>query len=1199
MKGAFGDTTIAIQQTAAAIRIARVTGLELNEVVDSLTASARSFGVDIGEIGDNALGIQERFGVLAKETIKGVADLAPVAQDVGLSMRQTFALLGVAQQASGRSGASISEAFGRILPSLQQNGLAIVNLYRTLPQLAAGYNRVATAAGRGQMGVVLDQLIRDWDRLDKVQQNEIITMLGGRREAQALISVLQNNGRYVKEVSGAYQDAGKTQAYFADLQETVAQRLSRLRAVFQSLGEALFRAGIADAFTDILTVGGGLVEFVSVIVRAFARFNEMTGGTAGRIVFLTGAVLGLSKALRALAEADALKGVVGLASNVLGGGKAGIGLAGRAEALSALEGGAGRVGIAAAGARGALFGGAAAAGTEGAAGAGALGLLGINPVTGLLVVGAAGALTYASAIDRYRKASAARLKRFGDQEKYSDKSLQDIAAEHESFWTSLHNTILGSTSASDDAKAALRVRQARGSLNQFTAAADTGLFSKGGATGALKQGDVAKAVGRGNLIRTLGDTGLYLGAGGTADRPITDEQIAAFEKAAKNGVEGAKAALDAILKLQKSTTRGRQLLDEALRNARAQRSTADQTAYTTATDGGEAPIMQDADTLKSAFSSGQITAGRYLSGLQGFIDTLHDIERRGGGTLPTEQRKQLIDLVGQQKSVVSDLAKQSYELATNLANASGTATPESNIGRAVDLLRNSKFTNRADRFKIAQDIVGFSKEMLQTRVAAADSAQEALQILQTGLAIPEDARIALIQEQITDLNPAIATFLEGWTHGNQQLLESTSHQLAVAIAGGQTAYEAIVTMLNSQRRVIAQQIAVIERQANATGVGGGVGASFNQLYADLAAIDTQLANLPSAADINAGVGAPTQVQGTAQDTKDAQEKARQERIAILRSRAELNKARHVGDPVRQAQDELDAANESLRIAREGGKEVEINQQLLAVAQAEEGLRQARIQARQAQIDLLKAQAERDPVKTAQLELDAAREAVANARGVTERTEALARQVRAEHAMQDVMRDAFAAQQELVAAVAEATGDMVAAAQARYATALNALNTAIAEGTTGPELDRLKAAVVTSQAAVRDAKLTETFRTIDVALQLERITTAQAIAQLEALATVPGLTKEQTDEILLKIKQLHDGLSRDLQFNLPDNIDIAGLFYQSRRLVQGVEAGQHYQDNRSITVNNTNNNATDYQGAIDRTLDKLSGAPRVGMASRRY
>jgi hypothetical protein len=140
--------------------------------------------------------------------------------------------------------------------------------------------------------------------------------------------------------------------------------------------------------------------------------------------------------------------------------------------------------------------------------------------------------------------------------------------------------------------------------------------------------------------------------------------------------------------------------------------------------------------------------------------------------------------------------------------------------------------------------------------------------------------------------------------------------------------------------------------------------------------------------------------------------------------------------------------------------------------------------------------------------------------------------------------------------------------------------------------------VASAANVRDTTEQQAEDDIDFNLQMERISTAQAISQYQArldMADALGLTEKERRNLLLKLKGLRDSLGQDFQFNLPSDIRLPTL-YEARRLNQSPGG---YQDNRNVNITVTANNTVDAQGALDVIVDTLSGPSRFGSRPRTY
>jgi hypothetical protein len=324
MRGAFEPTEKAIKETAGAIRVALVTGIEQRELTDSLTAASIAYGVSIEDIGDKAIGLEERFGVLSRESLKVFGDMATSAKEVGLSLDEVGAIVGVIQQRSARGGAAIAEGLGRVLPAIASNAVEIARLYENTPALNGKAGNVLGSLAAGETGQVLLQLVRDYNSLDKATQSYVITLLGGRREAQLLIPLFAGAADVIEEVDRTQSDAGKTADRYAALQDTLARTTARFKQELLQLGDAFFRAGLGDALQSATEAGGLFLQVLGSMLRVLADINDATGGNAAKFLLYVGAINLATRAYRLLRGA-ALQAAAAETAEGAARGRAGIG----------------------------------------------------------------------------------------------------------------------------------------------------------------------------------------------------------------------------------------------------------------------------------------------------------------------------------------------------------------------------------------------------------------------------------------------------------------------------------------------------------------------------------------------------------------------------------------------------------------------------------------------------------------------------------------------------------------------------------------------------------------------------------------------------------------------------------------------------------------------------------------------------------
>lgn len=1182
MKGAFGDTATAVKATNDAIKITRVTGLALNEVVDSLTAASLSFNVSIEEIGDRALAVQEKTGVLAKQTITAIADLAPVAKETGLTISQAFALIGAAQQVSGRSGSALAENFNRLLPNISKSSVEIANLYRTTPALAGGFQQVAKAIGQGQLGQVLDRLIRDWRLLSDTQQDQVISLVGGKREAQDFIAVLNNQTKYVELSAKGFQNAGKLQSYFASLQDTVSQRLARLRQELAQIGESLFRAGLSDALKDLIAVGGGVLTVFGGLARAAASFNEALGGMPAKLLLIVAALRGL----QALYATGIFRGGAGVTGQLTlsGLGQAGLfaGLFGNLR---------GRIGASQQAYQGAVqnaqLAGASGIGQSAVglgAGAGAL-FAGFNPY----IIGTAVAIGGYQAIASKNRADAEKFAtKIKDQDKVNAEALKEVAKKHASTWQALFRAFTGQQTDQQIAQTEVRTQAAQQNADKVALLEAL----KGTATGAKgpTQADIIGKLPPGSLGFYTGKNGqpaagsLISPIGTKLDPKYIDKLIVAY----KAGAEGSSQIVDAIIAAINGTAEGRAALDKALSDLKT-RAASDR--FNINPDTGTSTEQNTIEGIKEQVAAGTKNIQFLIDALKGSIATI-ELIGKSSGTLDSDKANQLAGFIKDLNQAYSDRARGLLDANRSVREAAGTNTPEQDVAELTNLLKDPNFQDPQGIAKAAADLAAAEKAILQNRIDLAKTATEKLRIAEEGIPFAAEARSAVLQVALTQFSAQWQQFLNIAQFDMVASVNITKQAVELVVQGGLTVQQAMIKVIQTQ---IDNLTNIALTLASAGEDASRVIDEVNRLNALKDSIATQGADVQTP---------PAKIGVDPNQQKSLDENKRKEARDIAVARLNLAKAQS-RDPVEQAKIEVEIADTELKFAE---TDLERLQAQAHQAEARKALDQARLDITLAQLELDKARSAADPVKLARIALrqaDIMAADAAKAKDVKAQLNAAASRIAAEKDLATAVLDVFVAQEELLQGLATIAGDTVAAAQIGLSIVRKQLNEAIknvqlagGDPNQNAEVLRLQLQLRNAEDQVRETDFQKKLGDIDFFLELQQITTSQAIAQLQALLAIAN--PEETRQILLKIKGLKDSLGQDLQFNLPSSLILPTL-YEARRLNQGFQQGQPtYQDNRNVVVYMNVTNGMDQAAAADWLGGVIGQGVRVvGVGEKRY
>jgi hypothetical protein len=261
-----GGTDLVNAQIESAAKIAQSTGLPLAEITDGLTAASIAFEASFKKIGDVAIALEQKSGVLAKETISFIGDIAPVATEAGFSLEEFAALAALAQQRSGRGGAALAEQFGRIIPAIYQSRQALLDIAITNDKL--GTPEFITAINKSDTRGILFGIGEAFNSLNKESKDFIVNLLGGRREAAAILPALSNPQALKGLTDAAENGAGKLEERFKKVQATLTNTFQRLREQVRKLFLTLLESGLEDLLKEVAGLLGIIAKGFGLIFKA-------------------------------------------------------------------------------------------------------------------------------------------------------------------------------------------------------------------------------------------------------------------------------------------------------------------------------------------------------------------------------------------------------------------------------------------------------------------------------------------------------------------------------------------------------------------------------------------------------------------------------------------------------------------------------------------------------------------------------------------------------------------------------------------------------------------------------------------------------------------------------------------------------------------------------------------------------------------
>ncbi len=282
-----------LKATEAALSLARVSGGNLAKTVQDLVAITSAFGSEAlvyADVADTLGALDAAFSTTTTGLAEGLARVASIANDVGVSFEEMASLIAATKQVTGRSEAVIGNAFKSIFTNIGtekvQEELRAIGVETK--------NLDGTFIDSEQ---VLKNLAKAYESLTDAQQANITFKVAGKYNKNILQGAIfaEQSGTTDKALAVAGDASGSIAKRLQTLNDTTATSIQRLQNSITQLGAGGL-GGIFSGLTKEIT--SALNNAVGVIGGIFEKENPIGNAlSAGVVSVLSGPVLLLGSAL--------------------------------------------------------------------------------------------------------------------------------------------------------------------------------------------------------------------------------------------------------------------------------------------------------------------------------------------------------------------------------------------------------------------------------------------------------------------------------------------------------------------------------------------------------------------------------------------------------------------------------------------------------------------------------------------------------------------------------------------------------------------------------------------------------------------------------------------------------------------------------------------------------------------------------------
>ena len=282
-----------IKRTETTIKLAQTSGESAEQISSYMTAIWNNFYDGSKSVEYYADAISYLGAVTAAsnaDIAEGMQSFAATAETVGLSFEYAASAMtvirDVTQQSASTVGNSLKTIFAR-LSSLKmgdtlEDGVDLTKYSKALESVGV---QVLDASGELRaMDDILDDLAVNWDKLTQAQKDALAQTVGGVRQYNNLITLMDNYEKFQELVSGIGDSDGYLQGQADEYAASWEGAKNRLQAAWQGIYDQLiddkffikltnFGATIVNFISQIIDGAGGLKGVISMLIMGITSLN--------------------------------------------------------------------------------------------------------------------------------------------------------------------------------------------------------------------------------------------------------------------------------------------------------------------------------------------------------------------------------------------------------------------------------------------------------------------------------------------------------------------------------------------------------------------------------------------------------------------------------------------------------------------------------------------------------------------------------------------------------------------------------------------------------------------------------------------------------------------------------------------------------------------------------------------------------------
>lgn len=263
---------------------AKVGALESSEATTQLTAVLNGFKMgaeDAAHVVDALSSVDLKAATSTRELSEALQYTSNSARGAGVEFEEIVGMIGSVSEATRLSSSMIGNAFKTLFARYGN-----IAAGKTIDDFGESINDVETVMR--SLGIeirededtfrsfmdVISEVAGKWDTLADTQKNQIATAMGGTRQREILMALLENWDRATELMDIAANSAGASAEKFEIYLGSIEAKTNELKAAFEGLVKS---EGATNLFKGLIDLGAQLIKILDSVINGPAGLAALAG----------------------------------------------------------------------------------------------------------------------------------------------------------------------------------------------------------------------------------------------------------------------------------------------------------------------------------------------------------------------------------------------------------------------------------------------------------------------------------------------------------------------------------------------------------------------------------------------------------------------------------------------------------------------------------------------------------------------------------------------------------------------------------------------------------------------------------------------------------------------------------------------------------------------------------------------------------